>query len=933
VTTAQMFADVDYPCNPKWHTELNQHYRNTGFDTRPEDIPVCDNSLKKATECPGSNTCGTSTPVWMNGSHPQVNGECCQRKYDITNYELGADQGCCDYQDDLFVKNCGKFYVYYLSPTYNCPSSYCAGTAKRCPVDKWSNTSLEPCRDLAPVLTTPPVVKGPNVGPNQTVDYQCQIQFGPDDPDQVFQVVWTFNNVTDPSIKPDILIGSQKVATLSGDVLQKHLDTEVGCQHVNLTGPYLRGNQSFDFECDVNTTTQDGNQHIEVVWTFDGQQDPEVEPQVITGGTPTAKLDGSAIQGHFNSHIGCQARLIYQGHSMKSEFRQSNTLFAGIQVDPSKLDISDSEGQKTFTVTSTIPVVCDQVKDCCVTFSMEVDKSTDHFVIWFQVTVVPSRNSISGGTREAVLSFTDVAASGTGPYIDVFNSSRPDPVQILVRLEAGFRCSITGDPHFQGFDLKIYDLYQTGDYVVYKVKDRDFQVQIRSWPCWAVTCVCGVAVRERNDILLPSGSEIKIDIYGTYMNVYIQTPAYDKNKASGVCGTNDGNPGRVAGAASLFVTSPEQVPEKPTEEYCSCPAGSQERSAGSCSPRQHIQESDLSSDSGAQTHKTTLTHDCYSQLEAAWGKHNISSHNRQHCVNVKQWPNDKGITESKAKEMCSSAIEKSQLYQQCKDIDSLVDSAMAECLGDVLDGGTNETLPAVTSSFTSKCQMTAASNSKNYQQGSDGGMALDKQFSDHVCSDECTDHGRCAENGTCVCQDGWQGETCQIQSGKGPQITWTSGSPWCDVKQKSCQHFQFDKSNVNIHDKLKCRVQPVDSQGNTTGPPTVMDAEGDFTTRVVCPLPVTPHSIQNYTVSVTSDGTVYGNELPVYMFDSLCLNCSDVGCSSKNTGCHINNTCHNNGDSNNDDRHLVCDTSRNVTDWSPATEADRTDYKTVSELP
>lgn len=45
-------------------------------------------------------------------------------------------------------------------------------------------------------------------------------------------------------------------------------------------------------------------------------------------------------------------------------------------------------------------------------------------------------------------------------------------------------------------------------------------------------------------IRLPSGSEVKIALTSMYMNVYINTPAFDKNKAKGICGTNDGNRGR-----------------------------------------------------------------------------------------------------------------------------------------------------------------------------------------------------------------------------------------------------------------------------------------------------------------------------------------------------------------------------------------------------
>ncbi|CAG5119973.1 unnamed protein product, partial [Candidula unifasciata] len=165
-------------------------------------------------------SCGTTIPIWLNGRHPTVEGQS----------SCGNTLDCCQYNDEMFVKNCNGFYVYYLNPSLVCPSRYCAGSAKRCPVGKWSSTGFEPCRDPAPVLSQPPVVKGPIVEADQSFHFQCEITYGPSDADQVFEVFWTFNGRTDPSIKLQTLTADQRVATLSGDKLASHPDTNVGCQ-------------------------------------------------------------------------------------------------------------------------------------------------------------------------------------------------------------------------------------------------------------------------------------------------------------------------------------------------------------------------------------------------------------------------------------------------------------------------------------------------------------------------------------------------------------------------------------------------------------------------------------------------------------------------------------------------------------------------------
>lgn len=41
---------------------------------------------------------------------------------------------------------------------------------------------------------------------------------------------------------------------------------------------------------------------------------------------------------------------------------------------------------------------------------------------------------------------------------------------------------------------------------------------------------------------------------------------------------------------------------------------------------------------------------------------------------------------------------------------------------------------------------------------------------DYICPVECLKHGQCEDKGQCVCQDGWEGETCLIETGKGPEL-------------------------------------------------------------------------------------------------------------------------------------------------------------------
>ncbi|CAH3171167.1 unnamed protein product, partial [Porites lobata] len=70
------------------------------------------------TSCPPKYRCGTRAPGWMNGGHPtvadgQVSRTVC----------FHWTSGCCDWSTNIKVRNCGSYYVYYLSGT---PNSFCS---------------------------------------------------------------------------------------------------------------------------------------------------------------------------------------------------------------------------------------------------------------------------------------------------------------------------------------------------------------------------------------------------------------------------------------------------------------------------------------------------------------------------------------------------------------------------------------------------------------------------------------------------------------------------------------------------------------------------------------------------------------------------------------------------------------------------------------
>ncbi|XP_019619601.1 PREDICTED: von Willebrand factor D and EGF domain-containing protein-like [Branchiostoma belcheri] len=150
-------------------------------------------------------------------------------------------------------------------------------------------------------------------------------------------------------------------------------------------------------------------------------------------------------------------------------------------------------------------------------------------------------------------------------------------------------CVASGDPHYQGFDRKsTYHRYDVGTYIMTTMTEREFEVQTRLWPCGngQVTCNCGVAVREDNDIIIidlchgnhghtldyislkdppediadgtqvtmtdgssatdyvmyfPSGSIVTVNVYTRHMNIRIEVPGDDYRHSYGICGNFDGD--------------------------------------------------------------------------------------------------------------------------------------------------------------------------------------------------------------------------------------------------------------------------------------------------------------------------------------------------------------------------------------------------------
>ncbi|XP_076454152.1 von Willebrand factor D and EGF domain-containing protein-like [Babylonia areolata] len=373
----------------------------------------------------------------------------------------------------------------------------------------------------------------------------------------------------------------------------------------SLSEPEVHG-RGFRFHCDVNYTGshQDPDVTYEVQWMFDGHADPNVPNMVLSAPHQRAYLPGTSLRRHLGTNVGCRVRAYYRNRiaEHRSPWQYSNTYWAGIRLTP-KVEVSEKGENRTVTVTSTIPILCDfsQNSSCCLHMAVDINGPKDNTVMphpchyslckgdWnpnthtatTNITIVATKDQIRDGTQNLLLAFEQLKTGGGGPYLDVFNGYRVEPSQVTVKDADTHICSWVTDPHFNTFDQQHYDLYIDGDFTIYENTQDSFEVQARTYHCNpTVTCNCAIAIREHSDVIrisicnnvhaapkvevarkplregtviqqstdgdhvmvyLPSGREVKVDrVYGDCLNAYLTLPGSDTDHGRGLCGTPDG---------------------------------------------------------------------------------------------------------------------------------------------------------------------------------------------------------------------------------------------------------------------------------------------------------------------------------------------------------------------------------------------------------
>ncbi|XP_078584893.1 von Willebrand factor D and EGF domain-containing protein-like [Branchiostoma floridae x Branchiostoma japonicum] len=197
------------------------------------------------------------------------------------------------------------------------------------------------------------------------------------------------------------------------------------------------------------------------------------------------------------------------------------------------------------------------------------------------------------------------------------------------------------------------------------------------------------------------------------------------------------------------------------------------------------------------------------------------------------------------------------------------------------------------------------------------------------CPGNCSQKGIC-EKGECICQVGYEGPSCSIESDKPPDAFFIPKEGLCDVNTRPCERTPVIGQNFLESESLTCSLQAAQIDNNGVHPltdKTTIAATFENFARVVCPLPrsrvrrsaAAGHrtTAEATLVSISNDGVRFSPPVLLITYDAVCQDCNVTGfCVLRNDSCEIDGACYASGETQIGNSCKQCDPSVNVSTWS-----------------
>eukprot|EP00058_Branchiostoma_floridae_P012007 XP_002597495.1 hypothetical protein BRAFLDRAFT_80499 [Branchiostoma floridae] len=894
VFTAVALGD---PCQT--YQALDEPLRSVGALWTVTDTALCDSSLETKwyrfvspaggvipTNCSvlRANSCSTLGPIWMKGTLPatsegEVIRQACRRSY--------ASGDCEGYCWVIMVKNCGdEYFVYLLPPTPGCPEAYCAATF--------------------PTIQMNPRLSNGILG-GATVVMFCDFDPPP------------WNNLT-----------------------------------------------------------------VEVFWTADGDV---IDETTLDNGESRAILDQDQLRLGMGKNIACKIRGRYKDGGAPGTLEVSNEFFAGMKVLKKVFTVDEDGPTNNIQLQPTLPLVCISPGPyCSVSIPIEFEEESRRVCQGGDVPqVVAGGNLIMDSDNTCSFSYgvddwngiieipgmavRDAQIDGLG-YMGQFgpfsvgqsvlwDGYQLEDVEILSVDKDSIgdvTCTSTGDPHYTTFDGRYYHVYEANTFTLYKHRTLPIEV------------------------FLPTGTLIDIHVRGTdaepYMDITIRPSADDKGKTLGLCGTFDGNivndglhsdlstispipyqgvvmtssafvnSWKVRSHNDIFMGNVRPLPPADIERrYCPCVTDAVHGQHIQCktSPAYDCVAEEIKSRGGVQPiennsarkrRDTSYNDEVYDDDMFGFEDNTPAG-----PVAPPSWPAPNGMTEAEARAYCQDNLVNSPSGKLCTSIlgDSMDTSSMVEsCVVDIQATCDTVFVQTAIASLESRCSDVLYKNLTYWTSDISnvtGNVTSEPPsffFETVSCPNNCSGRGIC-EKGECVCQRGFEGPSCSIETDAPPKAYFIPKEGLCDINTRPCERTPVIGKDFLQSGNLTCSLQAaqVDENGvhllsieNITTTATFEDSS-----RVICPLP--PSRVRRNTaaghrttaeatlVSISNDGVRFSPPVLLITYDAVCQDCNVTGfCVLKNNSCEIDGTCYAYGDTQIGNWCRQCLPSTSVSIWS-----------------
>ncbi len=532
-----------------------------------------------------------------------------------------------------------------------------------------------------------------------------------------------------------------------------------------------------------------------------------------------------------------------------------------------------------------------------------------------------------------------------------YQGFKPFDIMAKTQNRASAQCRATGDPHYTTFDggyWHFYDGNGRSRTLVTLVRStnpsRPFgelvvQNQVRGYP--AINCA--MAGREGNNLFILDvcsgklaittkfGSELaqqpKVEVtgstytvyfksgfwmrsvvYGSYIDVYVQTPGIDFNSVCGMCGNFDGNPSndynvymstvysqltacqQVLPADDLWAWVPSAITPEPVipvgAERCNYTEPTYIKPIINNAPGEDITDDLRKAFNDALENRTQFVFEDTKPTPAPFA----------------------GITMELATTSCQRDIAASAAIQTCLQVFGSsfynIPVRVQECAEDVFEAQLYSASSGSIVGMTVECAENAV----------DKNMDDDPRLLNVLCMNACNGNGLCF-NAQCMCDAGYANPDCSYIDGKPARITGLFDTV-CEVSGTGSCPRELAVSGRNFYksSKLRCRYNNLVVNAVWLG--------GDS---VLCAIPLQAYSNAEYetvNLQVTNDidnPEEWSNVVPFIFYNGACWACnsSTRTCGPNPNSCRINDVCYLKGHVNAPDNACqVCDPTKNALSWT-----------------